>query len=153
MSLKEVRRWEARLAWLESILDPRPLTTHLASTKVEQFAAEAYRLEAGDRLDVLDEAKRHTLLLYLLHYVQVRTRDQLDAWLLEAEGSGITVLRNFATGLRRDYDAVKAALTYEWSAGQTEGQIDRIKLLKLEAYGRAKFDLLRRRVIGMPVAT
>lgn len=64
----------------------------------------------------------------------------------------LLTLKNFALGLRRDYDAVKAALTYEWGAGQTEGQINQLKLLKREAYGRAKFDLLRRRVLGMPVA-
>ena len=77
--------------------------------------------------------------------------DQLDGWLLEAEKSEIKVLRNFAAGLRRDYDAVKAALTYEWSSGQVEGQINRLKFIKRQAYGRAKFDLLRRRVIGMPL--
>lgn len=80
-----------------------------------------------------------------------RLPEQLDAWLLAAEGSGIKVLHNFAIGLRRDYDAVKAALTYEWSSGQVEGQINRLKFIKRQAYGRAKFDLLRRRVIGMPL--
>lgn len=31
--------------------------------------------------------------------------------------------------------------------GQVEGQITRLKLLKRQMYGRAKFDLLRRRVL------
>jgi transposase len=82
-----------------------------------------------------------------------RKADELDQWLVEAEESAIGSLKNFATGLRRDYDAVKAAATYEWSNGQTEGQINRLKCIKRQMYGRAKFDLLRKRVLGMPAPT
>lgn len=82
-----------------------------------------------------------------------RRPHKLDAWLLAAEQSGIKVLQNFAAGLRRDYDAVRAALTYEWSCGQVEGQINRLKTIKREMYGRAKFDLLRKRVVGLPMVT
>jgi transposase len=34
-----------------------------------------------------------------------------------------------------------------WSNGQAEGQIHRLKLVKRQMYGRAKFDLLRCRVL------
>jgi TnpA family transposase len=76
-TLREVRRWEKHLTWQEKIMDPAPFLVDLTSTKVEQFAAEAYRLEAGDILDIEIEGKRNTLLLCLLHQMQVRTRDQL----------------------------------------------------------------------------
>jgi transposase len=33
------------------------------------------------------------------------------------------------------------------SQGQVEGQVNRIKMLKRQTYGRAEFDLLRRRVL------
>lgn len=80
-----------------------------------------------------------------------RQGDQLDNWLNEAEQCGIDVFKNFAAGLRKDYAAVKAALTYEWSQGQVEGQVNRLKLIKREMYGRANFDLLRKKVIGTPM--
>jgi transposase len=35
----------------------------------------------------------------------------------------------------------------QWSSGQAEGQINRLKLLKRSMYGRAKLDLLRRRFL------
>jgi transposase len=41
---------------------------------------------------------------------------------------------------------VQAALTLPWSQGQTEGQENRLKLLKRQMYGRANLDLLRQRV-------
>jgi transposase len=58
--------------------------------------------------------------------------------------------RNFAKGLRRDERAVRAAMKVEWSNGQTEGQVNRLKLLKRQMYGRAKFDLLRARASCTP---
>ncbi len=76
-----------------------------------------------------------------------RHGERLEAWVETASGSGIAALRGFAIGLRADYAAVKAGLTLEWSNGQTEGQINRLKLLKRQMYGRAGFTLLRQRVL------
>jgi transposase len=55
-------------------------------------------------------------------------------------------LHGLAEGLLSDIDAVRAALSLPWSNGPAEGQINRLKLLKRQMYGRAKFDLLRSRV-------
>lgn len=71
----------------------------------------------------------------------------LDAWLAEARSCGIGAVETFAAGLELDGAAVRAALTEPWSSGQAEGQINRLKLLKRQSYGRASFDLLRRRVL------
>jgi Transposase len=78
------------------------------------------------------------------HYRHVEV---LHRWLQEAQASGIAELRSFAAGIYRDYDAVRAALWTEYSNGQTEGQVNRLKLLKRQAYGRAQFDLLRLRLL------
>lgn len=67
-----------------------------------------------------------------------------DAWLRAAEDGP---LRRFAAGLAVDIDAVRAAIILPWSNGPTEGQINRLKLLKRQMYGRAGFDLLRARVL------
>jgi transposase len=79
----------------------------------------------------------------------VRERDQpvLGAWLAAAGASGLPEFREVAGGMRRDRAAIEAALTYEWSSGQVEGQVTRLNLIKRLTYGRAKFDLLRKRVL------
>jgi transposase len=79
----------------------------------------------------------------------IKTRDErsFDEWLKKAKGSGIAEMKNFAKGLEADKQAVEAALRYEWSNGQTEGQVNRVKMIKRQMYGRAKFDLLRARVL------
>ncbi|MBF6592167.1 MAG: ISL3 family transposase [Ktedonobacterales bacterium] len=71
----------------------------------------------------------------------------LYAWLHRAEECGIAELRAVARGMWRDRDAVEAAVATEWSNGQTEGQVNRLKVLKRAMYGRAKFDLLRQRML------
>jgi transposase len=76
-----------------------------------------------------------------------RTGQQLDAWLTRATTSEIPELDRFARGLNDDRAAVEAGLSQEWSNGQTEGQVNKLKLLKRQMYGRASFDLLRRRVL------
>ena len=74
----------------------------------------------------------------------------LENWIETATSSAIPDLRRFAAGLRLDLAAVQAGLTEEWSNGQTEGQINRLKTLKRQMYGRAHFDLLRRRLLSRP---
>jgi transposase len=43
--------------------------------------------------------------------------------------------------------AAEAALTYEWSSGQVEGQVTKTKLVKRKGYGRSNIDLLQKRVL------
>jgi transposase len=56
-------------------------------------------------------------------------------------------LRSFVRGVRRDQDAVTAGLTLPWSSGIVEGHVNRVKMLKRQMFGRAKPDLLRKRVL------
>ena len=52
-----------------------------------------------------------------------------------------------AYGLHRDLAAVRAAVETTWSNGQTEGQINRLKAIKRQMYGRAKSTYLKARVL------
>jgi transposase len=73
--------------------------------------------------------------------------EAFEAWATAAESSTISEIRGFATSLRRDTAAVVAGLTLPWSSGPVEGTVTRVKLIKRTMYGRARFDLLRRRVL------
>ncbi len=76
--------------------------------------------------------------------------DDLDPWLADCETVAVTQVQSFAIGLNQDYGAVRAALVTPWSNGQTEGQVNRLKFIKRQMYGRAQFDLLRIRVLAPP---
>jgi len=80
--------------------------------------------------------------------VRKREREGLEAWMRAVAESGIRELEQFCAGLRRDWDAVVAALTLPWSNGPVEGEINRLKLIKRQMYGRAGLGLLRARVLS-----
>jgi transposase len=71
----------------------------------------------------------------------------LDGWIEEASKSSSPEMQTLAQGIIRDKAAVEAALKYEWSQGQVEGQVNKLKTIKRGMYGRAKFDLLKSRVL------
>lgn len=80
--------------------------------------------------------------------VRKRQDDQWKDWLERCSDFPAKELRNFARGLKRDEAAIKAALSQPWSNGQTEGHVNRLKFYKRQMHGRAKFDLLRVRVLS-----
>ena len=94
-----------------------------------------------------DVAEVQELARAFQQMIRERQPDVLPAWLEQAEQSSVTEMKSFATGIKQDYAAVAAALEHEWSNGQTEGQITRLKLIKRQMYGRANFDLLKARVL------
>lgn len=74
--------------------------------------------------------------------------DRLDLWLREALASGVKDFETFAIGLKWEQSGVEAALTLPYSNGQTEGQINKLRLIKRQMYGRGSFEMLRQRVLG-----
>jgi transposase len=76
-----------------------------------------------------------------------RAVDQLPPWLETVNASQLPSLIGFVSGIQRDYAAVRAAFELPWSNGQVEGQVNRLKFIKRQMYGRANFDLLRLRVL------
>lgn len=82
--------------------------------------------------------------------VKGRLGEKLDSWLRAASESGILAMQNFAAGIMRDKAAILAAITLDWSNGQVEVQVNRLKLRKRQLYGRANFDLLRQYVLNAP---
>ncbi len=85
--------------------------------------------------------------------VRYQTAAVLDPWLDACQDSGLTNLQNFAAGIKQDYEVIRAALETSWNNGQTEGQVNRLKMLKRQMYGRANFDLLRKRTLGIEALT
>ena len=74
--------------------------------------------------------------------------NKFSNWLKLATASTVPVeFRRFAEGLKKDLAAVTAALTLKWSNASSEGHINRLKMVKRQMFGRANFDLLRKRFL------
>jgi transposase len=95
-------------------------------------------------------ALTHQLAASFRIMINEHHHDQLDAWLQQAGHCPLAEFQSFAESLNRDKAAVTMALQSSWSSGQVEGQINRLKLIKRSMYGRAKLDLLRKRVLYKP---
>jgi transposase len=78
-----------------------------------------------------------------LGLIHRRDVNGFDRWLVRAQNDKASELRRFAGSLTADLSAVRAAFESPWSSGQVEGQINRLKFLKRQMYGRANVDLLR----------
>jgi transposase len=79
--------------------------------------------------------------------VRRKQPDLLAKWLEKAESSKIRAITGFASKLKDDLDAVRNGVTYQWSNGPVEGQVNRLKMLKRQMYGRASHELLKRRFL------
>jgi len=73
--------------------------------------------------------------------------DRLADWMQRVQADPLPALHSLVTGLRRDLDAVVAGLSMLWNSGPVEGNVNRIKTLKRQMYGRASFSLLRKRIL------
>jgi transposase len=87
------------------------------------------------------------LALSFMEMIRERRAERFDGWISQVMESHIPELKSFADSLKQDQLAVMAALTYEWSNGRVEGQVNRLKLVKRAMYGRAKPDLLKARML------
>lgn len=71
--------------------------------------------------------------------------EELANWCRKAEQ--LPLFKSFVRGIHQDFQAVQQALSSTWSNGQTEGQVNKLKNIKRQMYGKANFDLLRLRVL------
>jgi transposase len=130
-------------------LTPRRASWLVLRRETKRTEAEApqlaqLRAQQGALTEAIDLAQEFVAL------VRQRHPEALEAWLKRAMSSTLEALQRFAVGLCEDYEAVKAGVTLPWSSGPVEGQINRLKMLKRQMFGRARLDLLSRRFLLAP---
>ncbi|MFE0106445.1 ISL3 family transposase [Streptomyces sp. NPDC059009] len=118
------------------------LTHPDALTERDRLQLEAV-LASCPELTVLTEHVRS-----FAHMVTELEGERLPEWIESARAAtDLPSLSRFAQHLERDLDAVIAGLTQPWNSGVVEGHVNRIKMLKRQMFGRAGFELLRKRVL------
>jgi transposase len=109
----------------------------------EEDAEKLHRLRERD--PELDRLTGHVRKFAVMMTGRHGTR--LEGWIIDAEQDTLAPLASFARNLRRDFDAVRNGLSLPHSSGAVEGNINRLKMLKREMFGRAGLGLLRKRVL------
>jgi hypothetical protein len=82
-----------------------------------------------------DVAAAYPLAQQFVGKIRAREAEAFDPWLEAAERSGVADLQSFASELRQERKAVQAALMLPYSNEQTEGQRNKLKLIKRSMYG------------------
>jgi transposase len=108
-------------------------------TKAETVTVATIETE----VPALGEARKVIACFHTM--IRTRTVVGLDPWI---EAASDSLVASFARGVMKDINAVRAAISEPWSNGQTEGQVNKLKVVKRQMYGRAKIDLLEARLIG-----
>ncbi|MDF2273479.1 ISL3 family transposase [Streptomyces coacervatus] len=134
---------------------PRPPS---ARTVTRWILTHPDALSEGDRLQlkaVLANCPELTALAEhvraFAHMLTQLQGDHLPKWIEAATATtDLPGLRRFAQHLERDLNAVIAGLSLPWNSGVVEGHVNRIKMLKRQMFGRAGFELLRKRVLLAP---
>lgn len=100
-------------------------------------------------LDNITEIKVVRKLAQIFKTMLARRCGNIKRWIDFVKHSKYKLagLKSFARGLLTDIDAVENGIKMSWSNGAVEGHVNRIKSIKRQMYGRASFELLRRKVI------
>jgi transposase len=151
-SLRTLRRLTARLR--QDTARPAPPAAPAARTAASWILTPPGDLAEEDRVALERITGRCAELAATCDLVRDfadmlchRRGEHLETWAGQAQDSLVSELRGFAKGLRKDWAAVTAGLTVPYSSGAVEGHVNRIRMLKRQMYGRAKPDLLRKRVL------
>jgi transposase len=118
---------------------PAPLTALRAARLVlarpeDQHSTDQALLAPLLRLDPVMSDTYHKVQAFC-RMIRARRGHKFDAWIAAVEQTGVQERRAVAKGLRKDAAAVRAGLSLVWSNGPTAGCINRLKLLKRQAYG------------------
>ena len=150
--LRVVGEWTTRQRRAEASANSAPGRCPSASKIARMMSTARDHLSRSDAVTVArieaavpDLAAACALTGRFANMVRNGEHDNLEEWL---SGAGGSLLASLARGLNADKNAVLAALREPWSNGQTEGQINKLKALKRQMYGRANLDLLRARLLA-----
>jgi transposase len=127
-------------------LTPRRVTRWIMTNPANLSAGDQVRLkEVLARCPELEATAGHVNAFAIM--MCRRTGDQLPAWMDAVQADDLPDLHCLVASLHRDQAAVSNGLTLPYSSGQVEGAVNRIKMIKRQMFGRANFDLLRKRVL------
>jgi transposase len=153
-SMRTVYRHLEKLREPSASLPPSPLDGATPAKIIGWILARPGTLDqqTQEQLDQICQmdtqlAQARELTHGFLDLIRRQSTENLETWLRSVRASGIRQFRSFASSLEQDKAAVLAGLTLPYSTGPVEGQINRLKLIKREAYGRAGLSYLQQRFL------
>jgi len=129
-------------------LSSRKLAKYIGS-RLTEISDHYERYYLQTLLDNITELKIVRKLVQIFKTMLSRGRGNIKRWIdfIIRSKRKLSGLKTFARGMLRDIEAVENGINMSWSNGAVEGHVNRIKSIKRQMYGRASFELLRKKVI------
>jgi transposase len=132
-----------------------PLTVSSRKLSIYLTNKNYEKILTSDEIEIFDMYRANNARLQALWDISLKFRGVfeyksaalLEDWVELVVASPFIILKSFAKGLLKDWEAVKACVIYTDSNGVTEGNVNRLKNIKRQMYGRAGFELLRRKIV------
>jgi len=130
------------------LISPRKISKYLGFADLSKIKDQTDKEIMGELIskNILLEDLRHQVLSFKTLLLG-NDDSLLEDWMKKTLTIGKSQLKTFIKGLKSDIEAVRNAIITNWSNGQVEGQVNRLKSIKRQMYGRAGFELLRRKVV------
>jgi transposase len=131
-----------------AVLSPRKISVYLSFDDLERIKNEKEKqqmLQLLDNNSLLKNLRQQVLSFRKI--LREGTPEQLDRWMEKVTAMKRKILNTLINGMRRDIAAIYNAILTNWSSGKVEGNVNRLKNIKRQMYGRASFELLKRKVI------
>ena len=134
--------------YLPQTVSSRKLAIYLTNKNYEKILSHA-------EIETFDTFRDNNPILKELWNISVKFRGVfenksvllLQEWIDLVMNSSFQSLKCFVKGIIKDWEAIKAAILTVDNNGITEGNVNRLKNIKRQMYGRAGFELLRRKVV------
>lgn len=81
------------------------------------------------------------------HVMEQKKEDWLLDWMSNVDSIPVPKIKAFCVGLNRDLEAVLNSVKHSENNAVLEGNVNRLKTIKRDMYGRAGYDLLRAKVL------
>lgn len=127
-------------------IQSKPLVNARRMIRGEENYASRFIESMCQKEPQLKMAQQLSLDFYRM--LKTKNKSQLNQWFSDVSQSGLIDLQRVAAGMEADATAIHEAISSRWSNGVVEGHVNRLKMLKRQMYGRAGFELLRRRVMS-----
>lgn len=126
------RHYVLRVAILNHIWSGKPLDTY---DKQWVFTLHPELFDIRDAVSAFRQAMKQ------------KREDWLLDWMSHADSIPIPKIKAFCVGLNRDLEAVLNSVKHQENNAVLEGNVNRLKMIKRDMYGRAGYDLLRAKVL------
>lgn len=81
--------------------------------------------------------------------LRIRKEEYLMKWMEKAKALNLSSINSFVAGLERDIQAVKHAITHDYSNGVVEARVNSTKLTKRIMFGRSSFETIRSKTLRL----